>query len=161
MSFLKAMFASLLGTLLALLLITLFFIVIISAFGDQKILVEENSVLHITLDEPLAEREMESDLNFDPIMGTTESKIGLNLFIDNLRRAQSDNNIKGIFLEMGNVSGAPSSMLDVHNAISEFRNSGKWVVAYGQCSQRGVHGTRRPSRLEGLECRSNVLQKGT
>lgn len=139
MSFLKAMFASLLGTLLALLLITLFFIVIISAFGDQKIVVEENSVLHITLDEPLAERELESDLNFDPIMGTTESKMGLNLFIDNLRRAQSDNNIKGIFLEMGNVSGAPSSMLDVHNAISEFRNSGKWVVAYGEFFTQGAY----------------------
>jgi protease-4 len=139
MSFFKAMLASLVGTLLALLLITFLFMIIISALGEQKIVVDENSVLHITLDEPLGERELENDLNFDPIMGNTESKLGLNLFIDNLRRAQGDNKIKGIFLEMGNVSGAPSSMLDVHNAISEFRNSGKWVVAYGEFFTQGAY----------------------
>lgn len=133
------MLASLVGTLLALLLITFLFMIIISALGEQKIVVDENSVLHITLDEPLGERELENDLNFDPIMGNTESKLGLNLFIDNLRRAQGDNKIKGIFLEMGNVSGAPSSMLDVHNAISEFRNSGKWVVAYGEFFTQGAY----------------------
>lgn len=139
MSFFKAMLASLVGTLLALLLITFLFMIIISALGEQKIVVDENSVLHITLDEPVGERELENDLNFDPIMGNTESKLGLNIFIDNLRRAQGDNKIKGIFLEMGNVSGAPSSMLDVHNAISEFRNSGKWVVAYGEFFTQGAY----------------------
>jgi len=139
MSFLKAMLASLVGTFLALLLIFLLFIVIIAAAGNENVEVKANSILHIKLDEPIAEREASGNLNFDPIMGTSENKLGLNLFIDNLRRAQTDDNIKGIFLEVGNIAGAPSSLLDVRNSLNDFKNSGKWIVAFGEYYSQGAY----------------------
>jgi protease-4 len=137
MNFLKSMLASMLGTFLAIGLLFLACIVLIvvavSASGeDDETHVHENSILHIVLDQPISERASDDDVNFDPLSLDAGKKVGLNQFIEVLEQAKSDEKIKGIFLEPRNVMGAPSTLLDVHNAIEEFKSSGKFVVAYAE-----------------------------
>ncbi len=126
-----------LGTFLAMGLMFLFVIVLIvaaiSSDGDsEETHVHENSILHIVLDQPIAERVSDKDVNFDPLSMDSGKKVGLQQFIADLKKAKSDEKIKGIFLEPINVLGAPSTLLDVHNAIEDFKSSGKFVVAFAE-----------------------------
>jgi protease-4 len=63
--------------------------------------------------------------------------LGLNQLYDALEAAKADNKIKGIFLEVELFSAAPSTMLDVRNALLDFKNSGKWIIAYGENYTQG------------------------
>ncbi|MCC6600878.1 MAG: signal peptide peptidase SppA [Crocinitomicaceae bacterium] len=142
MNFFKTMLASMLGAFLALGLLFLLFVFIIiaaisSAGSEKSVVIKENSVLHIKLNDPIVERANDKNFNFS--LGNFDSKqrIGLNQFIKDLEAAQEDDKIKGIFLEVGSVVGAPSSMHDLHNAIVKFKNTGKWVIAFSEGYSQG------------------------
>mgnify|MGYP003503048116 CR=1 FL=1 len=82
MNFIKTFLASCLGSLVALGLIVvitiIFFISLFSGIsGDEnKTMVEENSVLHLKLDLPITENEIENPLEGLPIPGA-ETPFGL------------------------------------------------------------------------------------
>lgn len=141
MNFFKTLLASLLGTFLALGLLILFFVLlIVAAVGesdDKVVKVKENSVLHIVLDDAMAERGNENDINFNPVSFNSESKLGLNHFISDLEKAKNDDRIKGIFLEPISLSAAPSTILDVRRALEDFKSSGKWIVSYAEDFSQG------------------------
>lgn len=134
MNFLKNVLASLLGTFLAFGLVIVLLIIIIASMagGEEKVTVKENSVLHIKLNEAWTERAQENKFNFSPAGFDTEGANGLDQWIADLKTAQNDPNIKGIFLELGNVMAAPSTLTDVRNALVRFKDSGKWIVAYSE-----------------------------
>ncbi len=136
MNFLKTLLASLLGTFIAMgLLLFIFIMIIVSAVssGSEKtVSVKDNSVLHIKLDQDFTDRGNESEFNFNPATFSSEKSQGLNHFIKDLERAKTDDNIKGVFLEISSFSAAPSTLLDVRNALEDFKSSGKWIVAYGE-----------------------------
>jgi protease IV len=142
MNFWKTLLASILGTILAFgLVILLFTVLIVSAVSadsdNGKVKLKPNSVLHLELDEMIAERTNEQDLKINPMSFESEKSIGLNGFIKDLETAKTDENIKGIFLELKSVSAAPSTMLDARRAIADFATSGKWVVAYAEDYTQG------------------------
>lgn len=142
MNFWKTLLASILGTMLALgLIMVLFFLLIASAInsggGDKQFTVKENSVLHLTLDQAIAERNNENDMKINPLSFNSEQSMGLNSFVKDLERAKGDENIKGIFLEVKGFGAAPSTVLDVRRAIADFSASGKWVLAYAEDYTQG------------------------
>ena len=118
--------------LLFLAFIVLIIVAIGSAGESEETHVHDNSILHIVLDQPISERASDDDVNFDPFSLDAGKKVGLNQFIEVLEQAKSDEKIKGIFLEPKNVLGAPSTLLDVHDAIEDFKSSGKFVLAYAE-----------------------------
>jgi len=141
MNFFKTLLASLLGTFIAMgLLLFIFIMIIVSAVssGEDKVVsVKDNSVLHITLDQEFVDRGNESEFNFNPVTFSSETSQGLNHFIKDLERAKTDEKIKGIFLEVGAFGAAPSTMLDVRNALEDFKSSGKWIVSYAEGYSQG------------------------
>jgi protease IV len=142
MNFIKNVFASMLGTLLAFVLATVLFIIVIaglvgSASSEEKTEVKENSVLHLTLDAPIVERGNESDFNFNASTFEPENNMGLNHFLADVKRAATDEKIKGIFLELGAFSAPSSTILDVREALEAFKKSGKWIVAYSENYTQG------------------------
>lgn len=142
MNFLKNVLASMLGTFIAMVLATVFFVILIialvaSAGESDVVTVKENAILHLQLDDQIVDRATESDFNFNGTSFESVESIGLNHFIADLKHAATDDKIKGIFLEVGSISGAPSSMLDVRKAISEFKKSGKWIIAYSENYSQG------------------------
>lgn len=95
--------------------------------GSDKKTVASNSVLELKLDEPLTERGRDS--RFGPF-GGGESSTGLVTVKEAIRRAKTDDNIKGILLNLEVVQGGMASLEEVRDALIDFKKGGKFVVAY-------------------------------
>lgn len=130
--FLKFLLASCLGLFIGFcLLIGIGAIAIGQAISaaDQVKDIKANSVLHLTLDQPIPEQT--NNLEIDPFAFENESTLGLSAILDALEQAAQDDNIKGILLEpeqLSNAGIATSAVL--HDALREFKDSGKFVIAY-------------------------------
>jgi protease-4 len=143
MNFFKTLLASLLGTFLAIGLLMLIFIMIIvsavSSAETKAVSVKDSSILHLQLDQEMAERSNDKNVKFNLADFSSEQKLGLNQFVKDIERAKNDDRIKGIFLEPAGLSAAPSTMLDVRKALEEFKASGKWIVSYSEGYSHGSY----------------------
>ena len=137
MNFLKTFFASCLGSLVALALIIIitfaFFAALVSGLsGDEsKTVVEDNSVLHLKLDVPITENEIDNPLEGLPIAGA-ESPLGLLPFKTVIKNAKTDSKIQGIYLDLSIFMSGYGVAKEVRDALLDFKSSGKWIVAYSE-----------------------------
>ena len=59
------------------------------------------------------------------------SAMGLDDLISSIRKAKDNDDIKGIYLEGGTVGfDAPATAQQLRDALKDFKQSGKWIVAY-------------------------------
>ena len=125
-SFLAVMIGGILSTIIYVLslfgVFTLFF-----GIGDDELEVKENTVLHMKLDGEIAEKSS-SDLSLSTF--SFKQKNGLPDILYGLNKAKNDDNIKGLFLELGDVSCGMATAKEIRKAIDDFEKSGKFVVAY-------------------------------
>jgi protease-4 len=89
--------------------------------------VASNSVLELKLDKPISERAQSADLN---PLGGDRATIGLVNLKEVIRRAKTDDDIKGILLNLELVQGGMASLEEVRDALLDFKKSGKFIVAY-------------------------------
>ena len=117
------------------LLITGFFLVIslagMLASESAPTKVEDNSVFVIKLSGTISERA-ESGTPFDAVLGMGDmSAMGLDDLITCIRKAKENDNIKGIYLEGGMTEfDAAATAQQLRDALKDFKQSGKWIVAY-------------------------------
>ncbi|MEZ4799323.1 MAG: signal peptide peptidase SppA [Flavobacteriales bacterium] len=142
MNFFKTIMASMIGTIIAFFIAGfLFFLLIVvmiaSGGNDDSPIVKSNSVLKLELNQAITERVGDNDRVFNPATFSSEGKLGLNRIVDDLKRAKTDDKIKGLYIEVGAFGAAPSTILDIRNAVLDFKESGKWVVAYGENYTQG------------------------
>jgi len=131
MNFLRNLFASIFGTLIAFCLIFIIILVIASLFGDaDKITVKNNSVLELKLDMMVKDYAPKSDDPFDEILGLNEGKIGLNQIINAIENAKSDDKIKGISITTLGVNAGIAQTQAIRNKLLEFKETGKFIKAY-------------------------------
>lgn len=93
----------------------------------------ENSVLRVDLDGEIKERSVKNplgNLDLGPFM--SKNSVGLNDIIDNLKKAKTDKNIKGIYLEISNPVAGFATLEEVRNALLDFKTSGKFIYAYSE-----------------------------
>ena len=90
--------------------------------------VASNSVLVLTLDGPLAEQS-EGTLR-DQLTG--DSPQGLREMLAAVRKAKANDDIKGIYIEAGDLDADMAQAEELRGALMDFRKSGKWIVAYGE-----------------------------
>ena len=132
--FFKMVFATICGIVIFL-LITGFFLVIslvgMLASDSASTKVKENSVFVIKMNGIVSERS-EEDSPLNGLLGASElSNMGLDDLIASIRKAKSNDDIKGIYLEGGALSfDAPASAQQLRDALKDFKQSGKWIVAY-------------------------------
>ena len=148
MSFGKQILSSIIGSTVALLLTGgLLIIIFVGALiGGLASLFEgaedagpdldiaPNTVLRITLDEPIVERGQDTPtLNFNTFQ--PELALGLDQIQSALHRAATDDNIRGILLNVPAVAAAPATTQALHDAITAFREtSGKFVISWTEMS---------------------------
>ncbi len=136
--FLKFMFASLFGFILGGFLLLFIFIGIIGslASGDSNesaMSIKENSVLEINLSYIIPDRTTKNPFGNLPIPGLAKGKaLGLNDIINNINKAASDNNIKGILLSAEVSPNAYGNLEEIRNALIEFKKSKKFIYAYAE-----------------------------
>lgn len=117
------------------LLIAGFFLVIslagMLASDSAPTKVKENSVFVIKLNGSVSERA-ESGTPFDAVLGMNDmSAMGLDDLIASIRKAKDNDDIKGIYLEGGVTEfDAPATAQQLRDALKDFKESGKWIVAY-------------------------------
>ncbi|MDP4184490.1 MAG: signal peptide peptidase SppA [Bacteroidota bacterium] len=133
-NFLKYTLASLLGTLVALILIlviSLGIISIIVSTADKEVTVKENSVLTIKLDTPIAERGCKNPFSDLGLPGLESiQQVGLNQILDCINKAKTDENIKGIYLNLTVIQSGMATIEQIRNALFDFKKSGKFIYAY-------------------------------
>jgi protease IV len=108
----------------------LFFIVvggIVGGSNSSVVAVKKNTVLKLTLSNEVGEV---SSSNFNPSSVGFDKKTGLSALLFGFTKAASDPNVKGIYLEIDDLSCGYGSAREIRNAINSFEKSGKWVIAY-------------------------------
>lgn len=124
-SFVAVIVASIVGTIL-------FFVVlsgVVKSFTPKSASVkaEPNSVLHVKLNGVIGEK---SSSELDVSTFELNKRLGLSDLLFGFEKAKSDKNIKGVFLELENISCGYATAKEIRNAINDFEKSGKFVVAY-------------------------------
>jgi protease-4 len=140
--FFKFLFASCLGTALALFL--LFWIGIGwvtsmagSATSKEKVTVAENSVLELDFKNPIPEKT--NNLEMDPFSLEQEDVLGLQDMVLAIKKAKEDPDIKGIFLNGTNISAGKASAATLRAALADFKTSNKFIVAYAHYYSQGAY----------------------
>jgi protease IV len=133
MNFFKSFLASCLGAVVAFfVLVVLFVVILVAASGDKEVVIKDSSVLHLQLDKPITEMEVENPLEGLPIPGAEESAIGLIQLKKVIKAAAEDAKIKGIYLDLSGFMGGFAAAKEVRESLLDFKKSGKWVVAYNE-----------------------------
>ncbi len=138
--FFKFVLATIVGVVLITVVLVLVVIGIISASGDKTIEVEPNSVLHIAFTNPITERTPNNPLAGLGILGLDKDKsTGLNDILANIKKAKTDNNIKGIYLDESYMVSGQATTEEIRNALIDFKKSGKFIVAYSEIYTQGFY----------------------
>jgi protease IV len=143
MKFLGNVLAVIVGLFIFTILSTLVFfgiIGMIAASSDQKVTVKENSLLHLNLNgRILVERTAEDKFDLGAFGNPFGSDMSAGLI--NLKRAISEaktnENIKGIYLNVGLIMAGQAGLLELREAFVDFKESGKFIVAYDEAYSEG------------------------
>jgi len=136
--FFKMMFASMLGFVIAwLLIITIVFGIIgiaVSSLDDKKeTSIKSNSILEMKFDYPIPERTSKNPFENFSIESLTSSKaLGLDDIIKNIKKATADDKVKAIYLHAGFSPNSYATLEEIRNALIEFRKTGKFIISYGE-----------------------------
>lgn len=133
--FFKFMFASMLGTILTLIVVFFLFmglIASIASFSEKEaVKVEQNSLLYMKLDKPIPDRTPKNPFSNMGFGGFDDLNVtGLNDMLKNIDKAAKDPNIKGIYLDLTAIPAGFANIYEVRAALEEFKESGKFILCY-------------------------------
>ncbi len=135
------MFASMLGVFLAIGISVVVFLIVIfamisSASKEKDVAIQKNSVLHIKLDEPISERTSNN-----PVLRhlSISNEMGLNDILANIRKAKTDDNIRGIYLELSEIPSGFATIEEIRSALIDFKLTKKFVIAFGEVYSQGAY----------------------
>ncbi len=83
--------------------------------------------------------EQGSDNLLGSITGDEVEQTGLNDILSAIKKAKTNDDIKGIYIEAGALVTGYSTLAEIRGALADFKKSGKWVVAYGDAYTQGTY----------------------
>lgn len=126
--FIAAIFFMFLITLLA-----------VSAFSDNGIAkVKENSVLTLDFKTKVIDSPTEDNSNIFAF-NEKEKNILIYDMLEAIKKAKSDDKIKGISIETDGIMAGMTQLDDIRNALEDFKKSGKFVYAYGNSVSQSAY----------------------
>ncbi|TCC91992.1 signal peptide peptidase SppA [Pedobacter frigiditerrae] len=143
--FFKYVFATVVGIVISTFVLAFIFVLLIVGFvasiGDKELVeVKSNSVLSLNLDQAITERTPDNSLAGIPILGGGEEKsIGFYDVIKALKAAKDDDKIECVYINVSSPNAGMATMLEVRNAIIDFRKSKKPVIAYSEVYTQGAY----------------------
>ncbi|MCU0442957.1 MAG: signal peptide peptidase SppA [Bacteroidia bacterium] len=134
--FFKFLFASMLGTILSIVVLFFVLIGIVAAFAgssDEETKVKSNSILSLHLNYEIDERTNNDPFqNFDFASMEGSSNAGLNDILKSIRHAATDENIKGIYIDIALVPNSYATLKEIRDELIAFKQSKKFIYAYGE-----------------------------
>ena len=132
--FWKAFFASLLAIVISSFLLIIILVGVISAvtsFKDQTVTIKGQSLLLLKLDSKIVERKSNNPFEDFELPGIkTSTTTGLNQILSCIEKAKTDDRIKGVFLELSDISAGYATVEEIRNALIDFKTSGKFIYTY-------------------------------
>ena len=130
--FLKYTLATIVGLIACVIVISVISIVSvvgIAASAEKTTVVSENSIFKLELKGSVTERLVDNP--FASFMSEEQTAMGLEDILTSIQKAAENDYIKGIYLEAGGIMASPASTEEIRNALIRFKETGKFVVAYG------------------------------
>lgn len=100
------------------------------ASSESETRVRENSVFHLKLQGTVHERCADNPI-LSILSQDEQTEVGLDDILSSLTKAAENDKIKGLFLEAKGLSASPATVLCIRDAVKKFKESGKFVYAYG------------------------------
>lgn len=138
--FFKFLFASCLGVFLA--LIALFGIGVaviagIASNAEKPAEIKPNTVLHLKFDQVIPDKTNNVQVtSFNP---NDDKIVGLQDMLRLIEHAKDDDKIKGIFIESVGLSAGWASSDMLHDALQDFKDSGKFITSYADLYTQGSY----------------------
>jgi protease-4 len=131
--FLKYVLATITGIIVLGLIMGIFFVISLvglAASSASTVPVEKNSVFTFMLSGQVDERVQDDFVG--QLTGEVSENMGLEDIVASIKKAKTNEDIKGIYIEAGIFSvDAPATAHAIREALLDFKKSGKWIVAYG------------------------------
>ena len=106
------------------------FVSALTASTDPVPEIEANSVLHLEISGIIAERSVEDPIK--EMLSAQPTPLDLMDLLMAIRKAKTDERIRGIYLEPKFVMTGSGSLQEIRDALLDFKTSGKFVYAYGE-----------------------------
>ena len=141
-NFLKILAATILGSLLAMLVgffLFMGFISSLASFAETKTpAVPSSAVMVLNFSSAITEQSVEDPFSaLNPFAGGSMKSTGILDFVQTIERASSDSRIKMIYMNLNSVNAGISHIEEIRTALSRFRESGKPVIAYADNYSQG------------------------
>ena len=138
--FLKFTLATVTGIIIS--SVVLFFISILVVFSmvsssESETQVRKNSVMMLDLNGTLTERSQENPLDF--LMKEDYKTYGLDDLLSSIRKAKENEDIKGIYIQATSLGAGFASLEEIRDALKDFKESGKFIVAYGDTYTQNLY----------------------
>lgn len=134
-SFWRIFFPSLIALLVGSIISIIFFFSTLAGFmnkyfgSSEAVSVKEKTFLHMDFNQTIGDVGYKT---FNSSNFSMEQQHGLGEIIYGLEKAKTDDNIKGIFIEVSQLAIGYGNLFELREAIKDFEKSGKKVVIYAQ-----------------------------
>lgn len=144
--FWRIVFGTMVGFFLSCLIVsilsTLMFVAMIASMGSSNtVAINYNTILKLDLQKPIQEQAVDNpfDMFGDEFSQYYQSGIGLDDILTCIKAAAKDSKIKGIYINTESVSASPATLKEIHDALVEFKESGKFIYAYADNYTQGAY----------------------
>ncbi|MBQ6580598.1 MAG: signal peptide peptidase SppA [Alistipes sp.] len=138
-AFVAALLAFVAGSVVVTVLSLMFFSGISAMFAPEVKSIPEKAILHINLEQSLVDAPSKNPMgSFDFVTMSSTSSLTIYDALRALESAASDERIEGIYINYTGGGTVSLTLLEeLRAAIINFKQSGKWVVAYNDTYSQG------------------------
>jgi len=141
-SFFKYLFATILGLFIfSVIWVAIFFGIIgVAMSGSKEVKISDNSVFELKLEGILVERHKNDVISsFASEINSSVSEIALDDIMASIDKATDNDNIKGIYLHIGDFSASVASLQEIYKGLEKFKKTGRFIVAYADSYGNGTY----------------------
>ena len=141
-SFFKYLFATILGLFIfSIIWVVIFFGIIGAAMsGSKEVKISDNSVFELKLEGILVERHKNDVISsFASEINSSVSEIALDDIMASIDKATDNDNIKGIYIHIGDFSASVASLQEIYKGLEKFKKTGRFIVAYADSYSNGTY----------------------
>jgi protease-4 len=138
--FFKSVFATIVGLVIFFVIIAIIGVMSVVgmvASGQATKSIKDNSVLVMNLSGTISEQATDNVLG--QLTSNNINNLGLDEIISAIKKAGKDDKIKGIYIEAGLLETNYATLEEIRNALSEFKKTKKWIIAYGDNYTQGAY----------------------
>ena len=123
MNFLRNLLASILGSLIAVGILFIMFLIFVTLVGSAEdgVTVKENSVLELRMDDPIKDYTGKDET--DPFAGIFQEFLGLDEILHAIQIAKDDDKIKGISINSNFIIAGLSQTQAIRKALNDFKEN--------------------------------------